>query len=1639
MLSLGQVHPEGSVHYFAQDDHQLDVLSLETSQWSGQGAIALGLSGIVCADEFAQVLAGRSPTGEALPGRIVHSQHKAGLDLTFNAPKSISLAALMGHETALITAHTQAVQQVLQLIEQRYAQTRLCEAGQRQIVLTENAVIAQFLHTTSRSHDPHLHTHCVMANLTQLDNGEWRSLDFTAIHNDRLLLSVLYANALADAVRQLGYAIALRPDPSFELIGYDSNQLDHFSKRRQQIIQLVGQNATADAKQWACLSTRPRKILDVDATTLDQWWQLQNDRLHLGIQRPKPEPVPVPKISIGEILTDAISALRNSEGTARCSLQASVFSQADLERQIFTHIQPFSYSDFLQALDRAQQSEQLIGIEGHYWTTPAALDRARQINELKISASHVSSSAIGAIAQGNLLAGCALLLEEDCLFQSPQPLQQMVIDYLKLSSEDRATTAIVVPDEAAQIEVQQLLAETRAVATSRSHTLQQLQLKPLSFAQSLRVQSFASGDIVVPRYAYPALGLIKGNCYTVIAQHSRMITVQDTNGKEYELNPRHFRKRVYAPVAIPIDVGDRFRWTTSDRQETFKVNALIETTAVIQYASGRIESLPLDQAHFLTDARVLVPADLPQSNSVQLIVAATALKELAPVLKQLSSVPQALTLYSDDVSALLSQVRNASARSYPHFNHDRQFSNQFTDSASSDRSTASVSITHPSDRSLADERSRIDATVTDRTSQLENGFGNLLDAITRHLESRLVRDIAKSFNRTAPSLTVRLERAQRAARSKHQWTDAIQSAISNTTAITSGIERTVRTTESLTAAVIQTTYVNSINSLIADNYDFNLRSLNGSRNLTASNSPHADAIQSSASTASANCGIAQPDAAAGIQSPNDTSTRIGGSIASPTASVSRSIAHDSSATGKTLTGAASTSSETIAAHLVTLLDDVHRWCDRQTVDAIANRLTPALSPLTELLNSANPLQQNQLGYLLKHQQQLNLALEFSLSLTINLTSSLNFIPHDGSNIDRNLHASASDRIQNRADRSSPRSTSFDTHDVLGRKLAAACRIVDADGRGSSATTTEPESTRSRLAELSRTFRNTAASLRDIDGTEPNHSAARPTLASSVALASTAGGTDAERTQQFDNGIRNLLDALERNHQLEIFSRYSEQLGTALGRLVEGIANGRTCLSTANATITAVQSTLTIANAAIPNTSITSNDSVPVRRTFAASLNALIDHTDRAARRDRELTISIIDAASNSRAISSGLGRSLNHDRTPLTTKQHSDHSIARYAHFPTDPITRFIDDAPRWHQAVRDVFEQFADRATQIRSQENTETIGAELADLVGNFAPNDSRQHANLSSIYAAITAARSHTATSLTGITAAIERASGCVTDHLTNTRSHLTDLTRNLDQLIRNLAATTRATDALDRFTHAVDRAMAKQLPRPIKSLEFSEPQPLSQASIFQTLEDSVSPNSRSLEFSISVGKGQVSCVVLVDTPEDAIALAKLDIARLERPERSLYVVGVDSTKLKELQTWATLPGRTVIDASTSSIQQVIPQARSLPIPDGFTWNSLLQASQRNPAQLLRHYSQGLKGEPTAMLLEAAKRALQLGQPLELVRSMLMTAERVETMQRTHPQQVEQYVTAILDRARKATLEIQYPAPSLMQKAESQRFQM
>src|SRR5262249_57077543 len=61
----------------------------------------------------------------------------------------------------------------------------------------EGFVAAAFRHRTSRTQDPHLHTHVIVANMTRADDGEWRALDGEALlRTYRLAAGYLYESHL---------------------------------------------------------------------------------------------------------------------------------------------------------------------------------------------------------------------------------------------------------------------------------------------------------------------------------------------------------------------------------------------------------------------------------------------------------------------------------------------------------------------------------------------------------------------------------------------------------------------------------------------------------------------------------------------------------------------------------------------------------------------------------------------------------------------------------------------------------------------------------------------------------------------------------------------------------------------------------------------------------------------------------------------------------------------------------------------------------------------------------------------------------------------------------------------------------------------------------------------------------------------------------------------------------------------------------------------------------------------------------------------------------------------------------------------------------------------------------------------------
>ena len=151
MLSLSPVASAAKAgHYFSADKYYAkdDPEAKSLSGWFGRGAALLGLSGQVDSARFVSLLEGKMPNGEMLGiMKEGKNQHRQGYDLTFSAPKSVSLLLEMGQDKRLLAAHDHAVNAVLSDIERELACARVTRKGQTTIEHTGNLAIAKFIHS----------------------------------------------------------------------------------------------------------------------------------------------------------------------------------------------------------------------------------------------------------------------------------------------------------------------------------------------------------------------------------------------------------------------------------------------------------------------------------------------------------------------------------------------------------------------------------------------------------------------------------------------------------------------------------------------------------------------------------------------------------------------------------------------------------------------------------------------------------------------------------------------------------------------------------------------------------------------------------------------------------------------------------------------------------------------------------------------------------------------------------------------------------------------------------------------------------------------------------------------------------------------------------------------------------------------------------------------------------------------------------------------------------------------------------------------------------------------------------------------------------------------------------------------------
>ncbi|MGZ6651357.1 MAG: MobF family relaxase [Solirubrobacteraceae bacterium] len=208
MLSIGKLTVEQSRYYERQvaqgHDDYYSGRGESPGRWTGSGAETIGLGGRVDDGGFMALMEGRDPgTGECLK-RVGGRSKVAAFDLTFSAPKSVSVLFAIGEPAlagALVEAHESAVDAAVGYLEREACRVRRGRGGVRR-ELGEGFVAAGYRHRMSRAEDPQLHTHVVAANMARGADGRWTALDATPIYQHAKAAGFLYQAHLRAAVRE---------------------------------------------------------------------------------------------------------------------------------------------------------------------------------------------------------------------------------------------------------------------------------------------------------------------------------------------------------------------------------------------------------------------------------------------------------------------------------------------------------------------------------------------------------------------------------------------------------------------------------------------------------------------------------------------------------------------------------------------------------------------------------------------------------------------------------------------------------------------------------------------------------------------------------------------------------------------------------------------------------------------------------------------------------------------------------------------------------------------------------------------------------------------------------------------------------------------------------------------------------------------------------------------------------------------------------------------------------------------------------------------------------------------------------------------------------------------------------------------
>jgi len=400
--------------------------------WHGLAAEELGLTGAVRRADLLRVWEGRDPrTGEIVVSRGSTGEHVAGVDVTFSAPKSVSVLWALSDLTArseVEAAHDQATLVALRHIERNVPLVRR-RLSEGEVVHEQAAgiIAARFRHHTSRltedQHargevpDPQLHDHVVIANMAKrAGDGRWVAIDSRELFRVAAEGGAIYRAELAHGLQQLGYQVT-REGRYFEVDGISPRLRQVFSARSDEVgaavrrfIQEYGRPPTIPERK--ALTVLSRQVKGADHAPAFEQWSRRADASG-GAQIPTPDTAARTAIDRHAVLAEVIAELTDPDSPTFLNREHAAVDGRTMRAAVAEAAQGrLPGTDFDWLLRRVQLAPEIQQLGGDHWAARVIVEAEREVTATA-QRKAAAPQAVPAEAVAAAIAGAAVPLSAE--------------------------------------------------------------------------------------------------------------------------------------------------------------------------------------------------------------------------------------------------------------------------------------------------------------------------------------------------------------------------------------------------------------------------------------------------------------------------------------------------------------------------------------------------------------------------------------------------------------------------------------------------------------------------------------------------------------------------------------------------------------------------------------------------------------------------------------------------------------------------------------------------------------------------------------------------------------------------------------------------------------------------------------------------------------------------------------------------------------------------------------------------------------------------------------------------------------------------------------------------------------------------